>query len=126
MPPEIVVRGRLALEAYNKALAEGKTFDRRVPVMLIGRDRSGKTSLKRSLMGELFNPNEKSTVGIDVDPSHFELSTEIWTMPEKDQEPNLGSSISYEHHVARATVQQMTQTGRASVSEEKTPEAMPL
>ena len=125
VPSEIVVRGRLALEAYNKALAEGKTFDRRVPVMLIGRDRSGKTSLKKSLRGELFNPNEKSTVGIDVDPSHFELSTEIWTMPEKDQEPKSGSSISYEHHVARATVEHMTQKRRASASEEKTPEATP-
>ena len=119
VPSEIVVRGRLALEAYNKALAEGKTFDRRVPVMLIGRDRSGKTSLKKSLRGELFNPNEKSTVGIDVDPSHFELSTEIWTMPENDQEPKSGSSISYEHHVARATVEHMT------ASEEKIPEATP-
>ena len=120
VPPEIVVRGRLALEAYNKALAEGKTFDRRVPVMLIGREQSGKTSLKKSLRGELFDPNEMSTVGIDVDPSYFELSTEIWTIPEKDQEPNSGSSISYEHHVARATVEHMTQTRRASA-----PEAMP-
>ena len=119
------MRGRLALEAYNKALAEGKTFDNRVPVMLIGQDRSGKTSLKKSLRGERFNPNEMSTVGIDVDPSHFELSTEIWTMSEKDQEPNSGSSISYEHHVARATVEHITQTRRAHVSEEKTPEATP-
>ena len=124
-PPEIVVRGRLALEAYNKALAEGKTFDRRVPVMLIGRDRSGKTSLKKSLRGERFNPNEMSTVGIDVDPSHFELSTEIWTMSEKDQEPNSGTSISYEYHVGRAAVEHMTQTRRASASEEMTPEATP-
>ena len=120
VPPEIFVRGRLALEAYNKALAEGKTFDRRVPVMLIGREQSGKTSLKKSLRGELFDRNEKSTVGIDVDPSYFELSTEIWTIPEKDQEPNSGSSISYEHHVARATVEHMTQTRRAFA-----PEAMP-
>jgi len=124
VPPEIVVRGRLALEAYNKALAEGKTFDKRVPVMLIGRDRSGKTSLKKSLRGELFNPDEKSTVGIDVDLSHFELSTEIWTIPEKDQETNSGMSISYEHHVARAAVEHM-QTRGDTVPEEKHPEAMP-
>ena len=119
------MRGHLALEAYNIALAEGKTFDNRVPFMLIGQDRSGKTSLKKSLRGELFKPNEKSTVGIDVDPSLFELSTEIWTMPEKDQEPISGSSNSYEHHVARATVEHMTQTRRVSASEEKTPEATP-
>ena len=125
VPPEIVVRGRLALEAYNKALAEGTTFDRRVPVMVIGRDRSGKTSLKKSLRGELFNPNEESTVGIDVDPSHFELSTEIWTIPEKDQETNSGTSISYEHHVARAAVEHMKQTRRVPVPEEKPPEEKP-
>ena len=98
VPPEIVVRGRLALKAYNKALAEGKTFDKRVPVMLIGRNQSGKTSLKKSLRGQPFNQSEESTVGIDVDPSHFELSTEIWTIPEKDQETK--ASISYEHHVS--------------------------
>ena len=123
VPPEIVVRGRLALEAYNKALAEGKTFDKRVPVMLIGRDRSGKTSLKKSLRGEPFNQNEESTVGIDVDPSHFELSTEIWTMPEKDQETK--TSISFEHLVAREAVENMMQTTRAPVSVEKSSEAMP-
>ena len=123
VPPEIVIRGRFALEAYKKALAEGKTFDRRVPVMLIGRDRSGKTSLKKSLRGEPFNPNEESTVGIDVDPSHFELSTEIWTIPEKDQETNSGTSNSFKHHVARATVKLMKQTRRALVPEERSPEA---
>ena len=125
VPPEIVVRGRLALEAYHKALAEGKTFVKRVPVMLIGQDRSGKTSLKKSLRGELFNPDEENTVGIDIDPSHLELSTEIWTMPEKDQEPISGTSISYEHHVARATVKHMMQTRRAHISEEKTLKVMP-
>ena len=67
-PPEIQARGHLALQAYNKALREGKTCVRRVPIMLIGQDHSGKTSLKNSLMGKRFNPREDSTVGIDVDP----------------------------------------------------------
>ena len=40
---------------------EGKTKVRRLPIMLIGQDRAGKTSLKRSLKGEKFNANEKST-----------------------------------------------------------------
>ena len=125
MPPEILARGSLALRAYNNALSQGKTCVKRLPIMLIGQDRSGKTSLKKSLRGELFNPHEKSTVGIDVDPAHFELSTEIWTMSEKDQEPNSGTSISYEYHVGRAAVEHMTQTRRASASEEMTPEATP-
>ena len=37
--------------------------------MLIGQDRAGKTSLKRSLIGLPFNPKEKSTAGIEVDSS---------------------------------------------------------
>jgi len=77
VPPEILARGVLALEAYNDALSVGTTCDRRVPVMLIGQYHSGKTSLKRSLKGEVFRPDENTTVGIDVDPAHFEVSTEF-------------------------------------------------
>ena len=65
--PEIRARGPQASEAYNNALAEGQTCVKRVPLMLVGQDRSGKTSVKKSLKGICFNPNEDSTVGIDVD-----------------------------------------------------------
>ena len=41
--------------------------------MLIGQDRAGKTSLKKSLIGLPFNSKEKSTDGIEVDPSKFQL-----------------------------------------------------
>ena len=122
IPPEITARGRLALEAYKTALAEGKTCDKRVPVMLIGQDRSGKTSLKRSLRGLPFNPDEDSTVGIDVDPSHFKVSTEIWKTGEKDQERNSETSISYEYHAARATVQRLKKEQMAPSLEERIPE----
>ena len=122
VPPEITVRGRLALEAYKRALAEGKTCDKRVPVMLIGQDRSGKTSLKKSLRGEPFNPDEESTVGIDVDPSHFKVSTEIWKIREKDQERNSETSISYEYHAARATVEKLKEEQMAPNPEESVPE----
>ena len=78
-PAEINLRGPRALEAYEKALTEGKTRLKRIPIMLIGQDRSGKTSLKTSLQGFRFNPKEDSTVhvGINVDPSHFKGTTEI-------------------------------------------------
>ena len=122
IPPEITVRGRLALEAYKRALAEGKTCDKRVPIMLIGQDRSGKTSLKRSLRGEPFNPAEESTVGVDVDPSHFKLSTEIWKIGEKDQERNSEPSMSYEYHAARATVEKLKEDQTAPNPEERVPE----
>ena len=122
IPPEITVRGRLALEAYKRALAEGKTCDKRVPVMLIGQDRSGKTSLKRSLRGEPFNPDEESTVGIDVDPSHFKVSTEIWKIGEKGQERSSEMSISFEYHAARATVEKLKAEQMAPSREERFPE----
>ena len=44
--------------------------------MLIGQDRAGKTSLKKSLIGLPFNRKEKSTDGIEVDPSKFQLDVD--------------------------------------------------
>ena len=46
--------------------------------MIIGQARTGKTSLKKSLKGELFNPNERSTEGIETDPSYFKVTTDVW------------------------------------------------
>ena len=44
--------------------------------MLIGQDRAGKTSLKKSLIGLPFNSKEKSTDGIEVEPSKFQLDVD--------------------------------------------------
>ena len=46
--------------------------------MLVGHDRSGKTSLKNSLNGIGFDKEEQSTMGIDLDTHHFRVTTEIW------------------------------------------------
>ena len=117
MPQEIRARGRLALRAYRKALSEGRTCIKRVPIMLIGQDRSGKTSLAKSLKGERFNPEEDSTVGIDVDPSHFKVSTEIWKPGEKDEQRNVERAWSYEHHAARLIVQNLSEEKSAPKEE---------
>ncbi|XP_068743817.1 uncharacterized protein [Montipora capricornis] len=106
-PPEINLRGPKALEAYNKALTEGKTHVRRIPIMLIGQDRSGKTSLKKSLRGIRFNPDESSTVGIDVDPSYFKVTSEIWKIGETDQVANDQVMTTYEHNLARLVVENL-------------------
>ena len=107
-PPEIDLRGPMALEAYNRALTKGKTPVRRIPIMLIGQDRSGKTSLKKSLQGLQFNPDEDSTVGIDVDPSYFKVTTEIWKTGKKDQAANKEEMFaSFEDHVARVVVENL-------------------
>ena len=44
--------------------------------MLIGQDRAGKTSLKKSLIGLPFDPKENSTEGIEVDPSIFQVDAQ--------------------------------------------------
>ena len=57
-PPEINLRGPRALEAQNRALTEGGTLVKKIPIMSIGQDRSGKTGLKKSLQGLRFNPGK--------------------------------------------------------------------
>jgi hypothetical protein len=52
--------------AYSQALQEGKAKNNRIPIMLVGQDRAGKTSLMRRLLGLPFNKNQPSTTGIDV------------------------------------------------------------
>ena len=41
--------------------------------MLLGQARAGKTSLKKSLLGIPFDPDEESTVGVEVEPSKCEV-----------------------------------------------------
>ena len=91
----------MAVEAYNRAVLDGKTSTKRVPIMLIGQDRTGKTSLKKSLKGEKFNVKEPSTVGIDTDPNYFHISTEAWRTGEKDNVNEPISEVLFERHVAK-------------------------
>ena len=51
--------------------------------MIIGQARTGKTSLKKSLKGELFDPNEGSTEGVETDPSYFKVTTDVWRTGQK-------------------------------------------
>ena len=45
--------------------------------MLIGQDRAGKTSLRKSFLGLPFDPAEESTDGVEVDPSKLEVDTDL-------------------------------------------------
>ncbi len=114
VPPEVLTRGPIALEVYKNALAEGETCVKRVPLMLIGQNQAGKTSTKKSLKGISFNPKEDSTVGIDVDPSHFKLSNEVWKAGEKNQEANAEKAISFEHKTARLIVDTLKEEKKAT------------
>ena len=109
VPPEIRARGPLALEAYSNALAEGQACVKRVPLMIVGQDRSGKTSVKKSLKGICFNPDEDSTLGIEVDRYDFKVTTEIWKTGEKDEEANTGTTAtSFEYNAARWVADKLT------------------
>jgi len=120
VPPEILARGPLALEAYNNALAEGKTCVKRVPLMLIGQDRSGKTSLKKSLKGIDFDPDEDSTVGIDVDRYHFKVTTETWMTGKKDEESTCDAeAISFEYNAARLVAERLMKVDSVTGNERR-------
>lgn len=60
VPPEILARGPKAQITYKQALKKGKTKNRRVPIVLVGQARSGKTSLLRSLNGKIMKAFECS------------------------------------------------------------------
>ena len=66
----------LARLAYKKALREGFVNVYRGRILLIGQDRAGKTSLKKSLLGLPFDPKEQSTEGIEVQASTCQIEVE--------------------------------------------------
>ncbi|XP_022810285.1 uncharacterized protein LOC111347291 [Stylophora pistillata] len=70
---EIPTNGSEAQLAYERALKDGYVKVYRGRIILLGQDRAGKTSLKRSLLGLPFDPKEQSTEGIEMDPSKCEI-----------------------------------------------------
>ena len=108
-PLEIEARGEKAQLAYQSALKDGAVNVYRGRVLLIGQDRAGKTSLKKSLIGLPFNPKEKSTDGIEVDPSKFQLDVDEvrnW-QPIDDRKQGLLGCLK---DVAQVVVEKMNDT----------------
>ena len=102
-PLEIEAQGEKAQLAYQSALKYGAVNVYRGRVLLIGQDRAGKTSLKKSLIGLPFNSKEKSTDGIEVDPSKFQLDVgEVrnWQPIDERKQGLLGCSINVAQLVA--------------------------
>lgn len=66
----------------------------------MGQERTGKTSLKRSLKGEPFDRFEESTDGIQADPAYFKVSKEIWKTGKKIKDAGPESSLSFENLAA--------------------------
>ena len=124
-PSEIEARGKKAQLAYQSALKYGAVHVYRGRVLLIGQDRAGKTSLKKSLIGLPFNPKEKSTDGIEVDPSKFQLDVDEdrnWQPIDERKQGLLGCS----RDVAQMVVEKMFDipVSRAWVQEEERGEAI--
>ena len=124
-PSEIEARGEKAQLAYQRALKDGAVNVYRGRVLLIGQDRAGKTSLKKSLIGLPFNPKEKSTDGIEVDPSKFQLDVDEvrnWQPIDDRKQGFLGCSKD----VAQVVVETMNDTSinRDWVQEEERGDAI--
>ena len=124
-PLEIEARGEKAQLAYQSALKDGAINVYRGRVFLIGQDRAGKTSLKKSLIGLPFNRKEKSTDGIEVDPSKFQLDVDEvrnWQPIDERKQGLLGCS----RDVAQMVVEKMydISVNRDWVHEEERGEAI--
>jgi small GTP-binding protein len=65
-PIEIVKKGKDAIRAYFKSIQGEKQPLNEVKVLLVGDGGSGKTSLAKQLMGEMFDNNEPQTHGINI------------------------------------------------------------
>ena len=79
IPEYVLTGGEKALAAYNRALETGRTYDKRVKVLLVGQDRVGKTSLSKNLRGEPFDESEPSTEGVTMIPPVINAGTHAWT-----------------------------------------------
>ena len=90
--------------------------------MLIGQDRAGKTSLKKSLKGICFDPEEDSTVGIKVDPSHFKVTTETWRTGTTENDQNAEEATSFDYHTAMWIVDNLKETSNSAQVEADTEE----
>ncbi|XP_022803673.1 probable serine/threonine-protein kinase pats1, partial [Stylophora pistillata] len=99
--------GHKAQLAYERALKDGYVKVYRARLMLIGQDRAGKTSLKKSLLGLPFDPKEQSTEGIEVDPSKCEIDVDQavknWQLT-KESKPGL---LEYSKDLAKDVADSM-------------------
>ena len=78
IPSYVWARGAIAVAAYQRALANGKTPDKRVKVMLVGQARVGKNSVTKALKGEPFNPEESSTDGVQMHGALKNVGIQPW------------------------------------------------
>eukprot|EP00057_Strongylocentrotus_purpuratus_P016591 XP_011671065.1 PREDICTED: uncharacterized protein LOC100888891 [Strongylocentrotus purpuratus] len=101
-PPEILARGWRARQAYAKAAQAGTKKVYRTRLMLVGQERVGKTSLKKTLTGQGFDENEAITDGVETTNS-CEINIEVtkadgkmWSIHKKGTEDEYSKTIADE------------------------------
>ena len=102
-PPGILAQGNAARLIYEKALRDGFMNVYRGRIVLVGQDRAGKTSLKKTLLGLPFDLKEQSTDGIEIEPSKFEIEVEQiknWT-PSCANKSSLSDCLEYTTGMAK-------------------------
>ena len=102
-PPEILAKGHSARLVYEEALRDGFVNVYRGRIVLVGQDRAGKTSLKKSLLGLPFDSKEQSTDGIEIEPSKFEIEVKQiknWT-PCCANRSSLSECLEYTTDIAK-------------------------
>ena len=90
-------------------MQKGRVKVYRGRIMILGQDRAGKTSLKKSLLGMPFDPQEESTVGVEVDPSKCELEVEQVKNWERTEEHKLDVS-EFVEDIARFIARDLNET----------------
>ena len=92
MPQEIQAHGHRAVATFKEAMEKGSVPVYRGRIMLLGQDRGGKTSLKKFLLGIPFDPEEESTVGVNVDQTKCEVEIDQVKNWRCIEQKNLGVS----------------------------------
>lgn len=79
-PPEIIRHGNIAIKAYFDDLEQQQQRPlNEVKICFVGDSNVGKTSLRKLLCGEIFNPHEPATYGITVaDWQHQNITVHCW------------------------------------------------
>ena len=96
-----------AQRAYEKALRDGFVNVYNGRLLLIGQDRAGKTSLKKSLLGLPFDPNEQSTEGIEVQASTCEIEVEQVKNWHSTNENKSGFLLEYSQDISRIVTEEL-------------------
>ena len=83
--------------------------------MLIGQDRAGKTSLKKSFLGLPFDPEEVSTEGIEVDPSKFDIEVDhVKNWQRTDEKFDVSYFVNDIARMVATEIQELKETDRDS------------